>query len=71
VSAHGDIGVNVNTVYMFVMEVICMEFRIGLPSQLLYADDLVLLDDSGTELMQTLNRCKDEKLQFVRWGILI
>jgi len=40
------------------MEAISCEFRINLPWELLYADDLVVTADSEKELVRKLNRWK-------------
>jgi len=41
------------------MEAISYEFRIGLPWELLHADDFVVIADSDQELFRELNRWKD------------
>ena len=41
------------------MEAISYEFRIGLPWELLHADDFVVIADSDQELLRELNRWKD------------
>src|SRR5664279_3429253 len=43
--------------FIIVLEALSREFREGLPMELLYADDLVLLADSMEELME----------KFMRW----
>ena len=45
--------------FIIVLEALSREFREGLPMELLYADDLVLLADSMEELIEKLRRWKD------------
>jgi len=41
------------------MEAICREFRVALPWQLLYADDLAVIAESENDLSKRLNDWKD------------
>jgi len=45
--------------YVTAMEAISREFQTGLPCEVLYEDDLVLIANSETELIQKLNQWKD------------
>jgi len=45
--------------FMIVMEAIRREFRVALPWELLYADDLAVLADTEEELIKRLNEWKD------------
>ena len=44
---------------MIVMEAISREFRIALPWELLYADDLAMIAKTEEELIKRLNEWKD------------
>ena len=44
---------------VIVMEVISREFRVALPWQLLYADDLAVIAETEEELIKRLNEWKD------------
>jgi hypothetical protein len=44
--------------FIIVLEALSRQFRVGLPMELLYADDLVLLADSEEELVKKLNTWK-------------
>ena len=44
---------------MIVMEAISREFRVTLPWELLYADDLVLIAETEDDLIKRLNEWKD------------
>jgi len=41
------------------MEAISREFRVALPSELLYADDLAVIAETEEELIKRLNEWKD------------
>ena len=41
------------------MEAICREFRVALPWELLYADDLAVIAGTEEELIKRLNEWKD------------
>jgi len=41
------------------MEVISREFRVALPRELLYADDLAVIAETEEELIKRLNEWKD------------
>jgi len=41
------------------MEAISREFRVALPCELLYADDLAVIAETEEELIKRLNECKD------------
>ena len=41
------------------MEAISREFRVALPWELLYADDLAVIAETEEELIKTLNEWKD------------
>jgi len=45
--------------FVTVMESLSRTFRVALPSQLLYADDLVVIADTEDDLMKRLNDGKD------------
>jgi len=42
------------------MEAISREFRIALPWELLYADDLAVIAETGEKLIKRLNQWKDK-----------
>ena len=44
--------------FTIVLEALSREFRVGLPFELLYADDLALLAESEKLLMEKVNRWK-------------
>ena len=44
---------------MIVMEAISREFRVALPCDLLYADDLAVIAETEEELIKRLNEWKD------------
>jgi len=41
------------------MEALCIEFRVALPWELLYADDLIVIAEIEDDLIKRLNECKD------------
>jgi len=45
--------------FVIVMEVISREFRVALPWELLYADDLAVIAETEEELIKRLNEWKD------------
>ena len=45
--------------FIIVLEALSRRFREGLPYELLYADDLVLMTDSMEELMEKLEKWKE------------
>jgi len=45
--------------FAIVMEAISREFRVALPWELLYADDLVVITETEDDLMKRLNEWKD------------
>ena len=45
--------------FMIVTEAISREFRVALPWELLYADDLVVIAETEEELIKRLNEWKD------------
>jgi len=45
--------------FMIVMEAIYREFRVALPWELLYADDLAVITETEEELIKRLNDWKD------------
>jgi len=45
--------------FVIVMEALSREFRVGLPWELLYADDLVVIDKTEDDLIKRLNNWKD------------
>ena len=45
--------------FVIVMEAISREFRVALPWELLYADDLVVIAESEEDLIKRLNEWKD------------
>jgi len=45
--------------FVTVMEAISREFRVALPWELLYADDLVVIAETEEELIKRLNEWKD------------
>ena len=45
--------------FVIVMEAISREFRVALPWELLYADDLAMIAETEEELIKRLNEWKD------------
>ena len=45
--------------FVIVMEAISRDFRVALPSELLYADDLVAIAETEDDLIKRLNEWKD------------
>ena len=45
--------------FVIVMEAISEEFRVALPWELLYADDLAVIAETEEELIKRLNEWKD------------
>ena len=45
--------------FVMVMEALSREFRVALPSDLLYADDLVVIAETEEDLIKRLNEWKD------------
>jgi len=45
--------------FVIVMEALSREFRVALPCQLLYADDLIVIAETEDDLINRLNECKD------------
>jgi len=45
--------------FVIVMEPLSREFRVALPWELLYADDLVVIAETEDDLMKRLNKWKD------------
>ena len=45
-------------VAVIVMEAISREFRVALPWELLYADDLAVIAETEEELIKRLNECE-------------
>jgi len=45
--------------FVIVMEALCTEFRVALPWELLYADDLVVIVETENDLNKSLNEWKD------------
>jgi len=45
--------------FMIVMEAISREFRVALPWELLYADDLAVIAETEEELIKRLNERKE------------
>jgi len=45
--------------FVIVMEAISREFRVALPWELLYADDLVVIAETGEDLIKRLNEWKN------------
>ena len=45
--------------FVIVMEALSRDFKVALPSQLLYADDLVVIADIEDDLIKRLNEWKD------------
>jgi len=45
--------------FLIVMEAISREFRVALPWELLYADDLAVIAETKEELIKRLNEWKD------------
>ena len=45
--------------FVIVMEAISREFRVALPRELLYADDLAVIAETEEELIKRLNEWKD------------
>ena len=49
----------VSLLFVIVMEAISREFRVALPWELLYADDLAVIAETEEELLKRLNEWKD------------
>jgi len=45
--------------FVIVMEAISIEFGVALPSELLYADDLVVIAETEEDLIKRLNKWKN------------
>ena len=45
--------------FVIVMEAISREFRVAVPRELLYADDLAVIAEAEVELIKRLNEWKD------------
>jgi len=45
--------------FVIVMEALSREFRVALPWELLYADDLVVIAETEDDLIKRLNEWKD------------
>jgi len=45
--------------FVIVMEALSREFRVALPWELLYVDDLVVIAETEGDLIKRLNECKD------------
>jgi len=45
--------------FVIVMEALSREFRVALPRELLYADDLVVIAETENDLIKRLNEWKD------------
>jgi len=45
--------------FLIVMETLCREFRVALPWELLYADDLLVIAETESDLIKRLNEWKD------------
>ena len=45
--------------FIIVLEALSKKFRIGLPWELFYADDLALLSESEEELLEMIRQLKD------------
>ena len=45
--------------FVIVMGAISRELRVGLPWELLNADDLVVIPETEDDLIKSLNECKD------------
>jgi len=48
------------------MEAISREFRVALPWELLYTDDLVVIAESEEDVIKRLNEWKDSNLEVAR-----
>ena len=55
---HQGSGLN-PLLFVIVMEAISREFRVALPWELLYADDLAVIAETEEELIKTINEWKD------------
>ena len=55
---HQGSGLN-PLLFVIVMEAISREFRVALPWELLYADDLAVIAESEEQLIKTINELKD------------
>ena len=51
--------------FVIVMEAISREFRVALPRELLYADDLAVIAENEEELIKRLHEWKDN-VEYVR-----
>ena len=45
--------------FVIVMKAICRDFRVALPWELLYADDLAVIGETEEELIKRLNEWKE------------
>ena len=52
-------NMTVSLLFVIVMEAISREFRVALPWELLYADDLAVIAETEEELLKRLNEWKD------------
>jgi len=53
---------NTHLLFVIVMEAISGEFRVALPWELLYTDDLAVIAETEEELIKRLNEWKDNKV---------
>ena len=51
--------------FVIVMEALPREFRVALPWELLYADDLVVIAETEEDLIKRLNECGDQNLNWM------
>ena len=58
VGMHHGSGLS-HLLFAIIMEAISREFRVGLPWELLYMDDLMVIADSGEEVIRKLNVWKE------------
>jgi len=59
IDQHLKHGVFASLLFVIVMEAISIEFRVVLPWELLYADDLVVIAKTEEDLIKRLNEWKD------------
>jgi len=52
-------NMTVSLLFVIVMEAISREFRVAMPWELLYADDLAVIAETEEELLKRLNEWKD------------
>jgi len=57
--------------FIIVLEALSSEFRVGLPWELFYADDLCLIAETEEELMVKIKRWKEGMVTLVRQRLCV